>query len=376
MRMPEHSHIGARDVRPMVFSTEAERAAIARNYSALQRIGIGLDSRDVNRMAYYLAGVGMDADLVAPNATQASITTPVQFLQSWLPGFVHDVTDARVIDELVGITTQGAWHDEEIVQGLLERTGRAIPYGDYTNIPQASWNVNYVRRTIVRFEQGMTVGRLEEARAAAIRMNSAEGKRGAAARALDIERNLIGFFGFNSGANRTYGFLNETGLPAYVTVAAGVGGSTWALKTYLEIVNDILTALAALRTQSGDRIDVKRTPITLALPTNAIDFLSRTTDFGETVHEWLQKNYPNVRYLSAPELDDANGGSGVFYLYADTVNDSGTDDNRTWVQVVPNRFQTLGVDQRAKDYEEDYSNATAGLMLKRPYAIVRYTGIS
>jgi len=29
----------------------------------------------------------------------------------------------------------------------------------------------------------------------------------------------------------------------------------------------------------------------------------------------------------------------------------------------------------AKAYEEDYSNATAGVLLKRPYAVVRYSGI-
>jgi hypothetical protein len=46
-----------------------------------------------------------------------------------------------------------------------------------------------------------------------------------------------------------------------------------------------------------------------------------------------------------------------------------------WVQVVPAKFQALGVEKQAKAYVEDYANATAGCMLKRPYGVVRYSGI-
>lgn len=374
MRVPEKSYISGRNVRAMTFQTPEEKAILAQTYLSLDKIGISLDERSVAKMANYLA-TGMDADLTVP-LTTASITTPVQFLQAWLPGFVNVVTAARRIDELVGVVTQGNWEDEEIVQGVMEMTGNAVPYGDYTSIPQSSWNVNYVRRTIVRFEEGMTVGRLEEARAAAIRANSAEGKREAAAMALEIERNRIGFNGYNAGANRTYGFLNETGLPAYIDVAGAGAGQNWSAKDYLAIVSDLLTAYAQLRTQSQEIVDPKRTQITLAIATDSVDRLSTVSQFGNSVQEWINENYPNTRVISAPELNLANGGESVFYMYAETVGESGSDDSRTFIQVVPNRFLTLGVDQRAKNYEEDYSNATAGIMVKRPYAIVRYTGIN
>lgn len=377
MRVPEHSYIPGRNVRAMSFKTDADRLALAQTYRSLERIGISLDgvSRDnVQRMANLLgdfSGTGMDADLVAP-LTTASITTPVQFLQAWLPGFVNVITAARRIDTLVGVVTQGSWEDEEIVQGVMEMTGNAIPYGDYTNIPQSSWNVNYVRRTIVRFEEGMTVGVLEAARAAAIRVNSAESKREAAATALEIERNRIGFNGYNSGANRTYGFLNEPGLPAYVNTPTVSG---WSTATFLQITADLRVAFRTLRTQSQDVIDPQRDSLTLAVATNSVDFLTTVSDFGVSVYDWLRTNYPNTRVESAPELNLTNGGENVFYLYADSVSESGSDDSRTFIQVVPQRFMTLGVDQRAKNYEEDYSNATAGIMLKRPYAVVRFTGI-
>jgi len=367
----EKSHFGPRDLAPVRIA-EDQAAAFCQNYQDLANYGIGLDSENLAKMASY---AGMDAALAAP-VTTASITTPVQFLQAWLPGFVYDITDVRRIDNLVGITTQGEWHDEEIVQGVMERTGTAAPYTDYGNTKQAGWNLNYERRTIVRHEIGITVGRLEEARASAVRANAAEAKRGGSSRELEIIRNNIGFNGYNAGANRTYGFLNDPMLPAYVNAPNGAGGSSeWSTKNFQEIKNDILAALQALRVQSGERVDPKSDMITLAVATSAVDYMTQATDFGVSVMEWLNKNYGNVRVESAPELDDANASDSVFYLYAETVKDSGTDDNRTFIQVVPTKFQTLGVDQQEKSYSEAYSNATSGIMLKRPYAVVRYSGI-
>lgn len=368
----ELSHIGPRNVRPLRAMDAAAREDLARNYEDLKRLGIGFHGRSLDQMIHALAMDNLEGTVTSP-----SIATPIQFLQTWLPGFVEIMTAARKIDDLVGITTAGDWQNEEVVQGVLERTGTATPYGDLTNVPLSSWNTNFERRTIVRFEEGMRVGRLEEARAAAIRVNSAAEKRSSAALALEIERNNVGFNGFNDGDGRTYGILNDPGLPSYVPVAAsGTGGTTeWVNKTFLQIQADLLEALQTLRTQSKDVIDPGKTPITLAIATASRDYLSTTSDFGISVMAWLKEAYPNVRVESAPQFDAATGGDNVFYMYAETVADSGTDDGRTFMQVVPAKFMVLGVAQQAKGYEEDYTNATAGVICKRPYAVVRRSGI-
>lgn len=343
---------------------------------------LGIDFMREGVMDAMLNAHGFDANDVgiAPvsgnTLTSPSIATPVQFLQAWLPGFVRTITAARKIDEFIGISTAGSWEDEEIVQGVLEPVGGAIPYTDHGNVPLASWNANFERRTIVRMELGMQVGLLEEARTTRVRINTSAEKRASVGLALDIQRNRIGFYGYNSGANRTYGFLNDPALSAYVTVANGASTSPlWSTKTMEEICRDLRAALSALRTSSRDTIDPEKTPVTLGLPTSRIDFLSTINALGLSVRAWLRDTYPNVRIESAPELDDANGGAAVFYLYADSVVDGATDDSRTWVQVVPAKFMALGVEKRTKTYLEDYSNATAGVMLKRPYAVKRYTGI-
>lgn len=370
-----HSNIDACNVRSMAMKPED-----VRNFAALAGIGINLSDRIIGEM---MDGIGMDAgDNVgltpAPlsGLTTASITTPIQFLQNWLPGFVRVLTAARKIDECVGIMTVGAWEDEQVVQGILEPIGTAQPYSDYGNVPLSSWNTNYVSRNVVRFEQGMLVGVLEEARSARIRVATAAEKRSAAALALDIQRNRVGFYGYNDGSGQTYGFLNDPNLPAYQTVATGVGGFMWSQKTFLEIIADIRTALAGLQLQTFDVIDVQKTPITMAVANAVYQYLTVVAVYGNvSVRDWILQNYPNIRIVSVPELTGANASANVAYFYADGIDDGGSDGGKTFIQPVPSKFMALGVEKRSKSYIEDYANATAGIMCKRPFAVYRITGI-
>ena len=377
---PTHSMLGARTWKPI----EVSEADVV-EYNALKQIGIGFDQAYIHELteAVKMAAT-MDSNdvgiLPVPGAIQSVNAIPalVQFLQAWMPGFVNFITAARKIDELIGMATIGSWEDEQIVQGMLEPTGNAIPYGDYSNIPLSSWNVNFEWRTVVRFEMGILVGLLEEARAARMRVSSSGEKRGQAGRALDIQRNRVGFYGFNDGAGRTYGFLNDPSLPAYATLPDGAtsGTTTWNTKTFNDITADIRLGMYTLEVQSMDTIDVEKTPITMAIPMGKNQFLTVTQSVGGiSVRQWIRDNYPNLRIVTCPELTDANGGATAMYFYAERIEDGSSDDGKVFIQVVPSKFQALGVEKRAKSYVEDYANATAGVMCKRPYAVVRFTGL-
>jgi len=326
---------------------------------------------------------GLD-DYVNP-LTTPSITTPIQFLQHWLPGFVHVITQARTIDVLVGMSVQGDWQTEEVVQGVMELIGSPALYGDYTNTPLSSWNTNFERRTVVRFEEGLRDGVLEDLRAAAMNVNNSASKRIAAALVLEIKRNQIGFYGFNNGLNRTYGLLNDPNNPAYVTVAIGASGFTqWNTKTFDEITGDIRSWYAALRLSTGGNLQDDADEVTLAIALSVYDQLTKTTSAnGYSVMAWLRDSYPNTRVVNVPEFDGADGGENVAYLYLESASktpddinkNTSTDDMRTYIQPVPAKFQTVGVQKLAKGTVESYSNATAGVMLKRPYNVYRASGI-
>lgn len=333
------------------------------HYEQLEQIGIGL-SPLVD---------AMDTALVGP--ASGSSGTPLEFLQSWMPGVVRQVTRLRNIDQLIGIQTAGSWEDEEVVQAASELTGKAELYGDITNIPLANYRQTYERRSIMRFEQGLMVAKLEEARASKAGINMAVEKRAAAALALDIQRNRVGFFGFNQPDTRIYGLLNDPSLPAYQNVASGANGTTWATKTFLEISADIRAMVAALITQSGGNVRPAEIDMTLILPLGHEEYMGVTSDYGVSVQDWLTKTYPRIRVESAPEFVGANGGADVAYLYADRIDDGSSDNGDVIVQVVPARFQAIGTEQRAKGFVEDYTNALAGVMVKRPWAVVRRSAL-
>lgn len=372
-----HSSLRARNVRPFVMQSVTDSAVVA-----LRRIGISISPSDVMKQVDGLFdGQGRFTGDAAftPAMTTASVPTPIQFLQAWLPGFVKILTAARKIDDLIGIKTVGSWEDAEIVQGIVEPAATPTEYGDYANLPLASWNTNFERRSIVRGLLGMSVGLLEEGRAAAMRLSSAEEKRQGSAIGLEIMRNAIGFFGWNNGNNRTFGFLNDPNLLPFLTSSV-TGG--WENGTFQAITGDIRAAVVQLRTQSQDQIDPEKVELTLALPTSHVDYLSVTTDFGVSVRDWITDTYPKMRIASAPELNEVSGttpdGEAVFYLFAEDIAaevDGSSDGGEVFAQLVQTKFMTLGVEKKVTAYVEGYSNATAGVLCKRPWAVVRVMGI-
>ena len=360
-----HSSIDARDVKPLVgFNTTDSK-----DVKDLSKIGIFLDEA-------LIGGTVSGMDALPSNITAGVIGTPIQFLQNFLPGFVKDATTKRTIDDLIGITTAGSWEDREVVQGFMERTGKATPYGDKTDFPFSSYVESYETRSIVRFEDGFEINTLEQKQAMKANINPADAKRGATLRALEIVRNEVGFNGYNGGANKTYGFLNDPSIPAYVTVPVGASTTTpWSTKTFSEITKDINDAANSLRVQSGSNVEPLTDKCTLAIASRAVGALSVATDFNVSVRDWLTKTYPNMRIISVPELTGANGGADVFYMYAENIMGDSSDSGKVFDQIVPAKIMNLGSENFVKGIREAYSNATAGVYCKRPFAVVRRTGI-
>jgi hypothetical protein len=372
----QYSRLDPRTITEMVMD-----AADVQHYEQLERYGIhlrGMNGKQVREMLQH----AMDSNDVGLSPAPISGMTPPsipglwQFLQNFLPGLVRVITAVRNADEFVGLSTIGEWKDESVVLKILEPLGTAQPYTDGGNIALTSWNLNFEDRTIVRFEAGLQVAPLEEARSGSVQVASADEKRVQVGEALEIQRNRVAFYGYNDGSGRTFGFLNDPNLPAYVTAANGAAGSPlWSLKTTLEIIADLRQGMTALEVNSMGRIKSNRDPITIGLPNGYTNYLGTPTELGYSVNEYMQKNYANARFETAPELADANGGASALYFYAEAVMDSGTDDNRTFIQAVPTKMFTLGVEKKVKGYVEGYTNATAGVLLKRPYAVYRMTGI-
>lgn len=198
-------------------------------------------------------------------------------------------------------------------------------------------------------------------------LNSAKEKRTACQTALDIERNLIGYNGY---AGNTYGLLNDPNLPAYVNASAGTAGTTWAGKSFAEIQADVLAMITGLQVNSKNVFNPSLHKATLVVALSAFQYLKKANDYGMTVEKWLKENYPMIEVKATYFLDSANGGQNVAYLIADTFN-----GKKTVVQFVPEVLRMLGVFNKGKSFEEFFSNATAGVMVRQPLGVYRLTGI-
>ena len=339
----------------------------ASNYKDLEAMGIEVSAFESTNYAM---------DSLQATQSVGSIAAPVQFLQEWLPGAVLKQTQAKKIDMVAGLTIAGKFEDKEIIQRSMEYTGQPILYSDYANTPLSSWTSEYDFRTVVRFEEGVQVGTLEQLRSSRANIDDAGEKRKAASEALERLRNTIGFYGFNDGSGRTYGLLNEPSLLPYITATPKVaGGTTWANGTFLEIQKDIIFNMQTLRTQSGDNVDPDTTPMVYAMSTSSIDYLATTTDqAGVSLKKWMNDTYDNITLVSVPEFDGANGGQNVSYLFPVSVDDGSTDDGKVIDQFVQVKFRFNGSRQDIKVVTESYSMATAGIMVKRPPDVVRMTG--
>lgn len=339
-------------------------------FETLKKFGISFDELKFEEMKnLYKVATGEDA---APEmVTTSTVPTPIQFLQWINPKVVTMLTTKRKIDELVGYTKAGDWSDEEIVQAFIELLGSARAYGDKANPTQASYNPNYEKRTIVRFETSLEVGVLEAERAAKGRINSHDTKKRAVTTLLEIVRNEIGFNGYIDGDNKTYGLLNDPNLLPYVSVATGSGASTlWKDKTMEEICADLLTSFSRLRTQAGDNFDPENDKFDLWISSDAVDFLSTQNALGITVKKWLKENYPKAEIKSTAWLNGVNGGANVFYVVPDQI-----EGDKVIEQYGQDKMRFIGLWNKGKSVEEFYSNATAGVMVRIPAGVVRYSGI-
>lgn len=313
-------------------------------------------------------GVGvaaMDSALIGPAATTGFV--PAHMLQTWLAGTVRAITTPVDIDYVAGVTTVGNWHDDEIGVRTEEDFGLAELYGDTANIPLANSNPGFELRDVVRFEQGFQVGELEMRRMGAAGFQQEQSKRRAATKSLDVARNLVGWNGIAN--TRTYGLLNDPNLPAVEALT----GTAWLSATFDELVDHFTNLRNALETQMGQSLR-DDAAFLLLLPAGYRGVMNKYNTAGNmSFGQWIAENYPNVRTEYINSLKAAIGGVDVAYLIAENVSelDESDTDSATLIQAVPSRYEVVGSEKRAKGYIETASNALAGIIVLRPWAIAR-----
>lgn len=306
----------------------------------------------------------MDA---APNPqTTPTAVTPVQFAQYWLTNPIKIITRGRSLDKVVGRTVVGTWETEQIVATIMERIGQPGLYGDFTKAPLANWNVNFETRDNVRFEMGVEVGKLEEARASQMRLNSYALKRDAMAEAFAILMNNVGWYGYRTdsayfagASKKIYGLLNDPNV-----TAANLGTATWGSSCTMDtIVTDIQGIVTTAVANLKGNYDPETDSATLALPITQFVQLGKINSYGISARDWLAKTYPKIRVVSCAELVGAISSTDVALFVVDKVV-----GDTTVQQMVTSALRLVGVQPMAKGSYEVYSCSSAGALVRYPLA--------
>lgn len=192
-------------------------------------------------------------------------------------------------------------------------------------------------------------------------------KADSARRAVRELENQITWTGEDS--HGIIGFLNNPNIPIQAA-SAGVGGTTWALKTADEIIKDVSLMVQTIRTQSkgihsGD---------TLLLPIaqhTLIGTLPRSTNSDTTVEQFILSNKPfGIKQIDwLDELDNAfvSGTKDGAVLYE---KNSSVIENR-----IPLEMVTLPIQEKGLEYLIPVEARNGGVVVRYPLACLFFTGI-
>lgn len=325
---------------------------------------------------YNALGVSIAEDADVDAVLSQTGFTPLQYLQFPLNKPVEVMTTPVTIDKIAGRSVVADWETENVIQPVVEGAGVPQLYGDDNDAPLASMQYDYELRTVQRFELACRIGKLEDARLSKMGVlgykSPFEAKRAAVARGFQLLMDEIGFRGFINGSGVTEGLLTDHNLLASQAVASVDGKTAWTDKGYDAICADIREMFATLATQTEMHFDgMAGDKCKLVLAPASKNALTTQNSLGKTVLEWLKENYEGCEVIAAPRFKNAaTGNVNVAMLIADELN-----GNEVVKQYVPCLMRLLGIEKRFKYAAEDYTFATAGVMVKQPLGIVTRTAL-
>jgi len=341
---------------------------------SIRRAGYGADKSAIS---------GFTSTMDAAAAPQINFNTNAltQFFQFWQNGIVRASTAPRNAERILGYTQAGSFETETIVVRSLEQHAGVSLYGDLADVEQASYTAAYPFRHVVRFQSGLGTSLLEESRQQAIGISCIEEKRAAIKRAFAINENAVNLYGFNFGLNKTYGLFNDPNIEPYNTIPNGASASPlWSTKTWLEKVGDIITTINRIVINTNTGFNPDQDAFCWVIPPFIQTQLSGLNDLGtQSISGWLKATYPKMRIETLPELAGVNGGSDAWYMFKESALDidDSTDDGQVISALTQVKmFLVSSLPNAAGGVNEKYACALAGVLVKRPILVTRYSGMN
>lgn len=326
--------------------------------SAMERMGFTVDSAifDDSKYMGILKSYAQDAGL---SLGEGNIPALGQFFQFWFPDTVRALYRGRSAKQVYGVDQVGDWTTEQVVQPKLELTGDMALYDDFSRPPLTSYNLGWATLDTVRFEVGVEVTKLEEARAAGMRQNAYQLKKEAIILKNDIFMNKVfwdGFADLGNNRKRVYGILQSIGEANNMPIDILAAEVDDVQKEMARWVQNLTNNLAG-------NFDPTRDAIVFNLPLAWQSVMIKTTEYGWSVSDWLKKQYPNVEIRYSVELED------LAIVFAPMVDGVG---KKTVSLLQTSALRLIGAVPTQKGMQECYSSSVAGALVACPAAIACY----
>ena len=231
-----------------------------------------------------------------------------------LPSYLTTMIDPSVLEillapnkgaEILGEVRKGDWLTQTIAFPVVEMTGEATAYDDYSEGGSNNVNVTFPERQNFIFSTMKEFGDRDVELMGLAKINLVAQKDRTAVNTLNKFSNLTYFFGVAGLQN--YGLVNDPSLAVNGTLtpaAKSAGGVRWILAngainaTANEIFADIQSLFAQVVSQTAGTVEATDELVLGMSPTVHVA-LGATNAYGLTEQDMLKKVFPKLRVVTA-----------------------------------------------------------------------------
>lgn len=350
-----------------------ERAGIAFDGFSARMLPEGRGYRD-------LLGVDAAGNLVAMDAAYPLITNA----NAGIPAMLSTYIDPKLIQVLVapmkaaeaagGEKKTGDWTTRTAMFPMIESSGEATSYGDYSESGSAGANFQFPQRQSYHYQTITQWGERELADAGLAKVDWAAQLNIASALTLNKYQNKTYLFGVSGLQN--YGMLNDPALPADLTPnTKAATGTAWidsngsVKATNLEILQDIQKMFYTLQGRANGLIDVD-TRMTLIMSPKSSVAMTVANGTVTTVTAWdlISKAFPNLTLRTVPEYSTASGEKVQLVVEEH-------EGQRTWDCSFTEKMRAHPIIQALSSWKQKKSAGTWGTVIYRPLFVASMLGV-
>ena len=319
-------------------------------------------------------------DFLPPSVAMDAQPQLVTTNNAGIPAFLSTYIDPEVIrvlitpnqaTDILGERKVGDWVTTTAMFPMVESLGEVSSYGDWNNNGSVNVNTQFPTRQSYYYQTITQWGERQLEMAGLGKIDLASEINLASVIVLDKFQTNSYFFGIQG--LECYGLLNDPYLSASLTpITKAAGGTGWPLATANEVFTDVQSLFKQLVVQTRGLVN-KSTPMKLCISPGSEVYLTNTNSFGISVSDLLQKNFPNIRVVTAIQYSGLVQTSGL--EFAQLWVDGNIEGRQVGYCAFTEKLRAHPVILDLSAFKQKKSQGTWGAIIKLPIAVASMSGI-